>query len=362
MTTPGQDIARNTLAVLAIGALILTSLWIMRPFLPALIWATMIVVSTWPLMLECQARLWGRRSLAVVLVTAALLLVFVIPFSLAVGTIVDNAEQITEWAKSLATTNLPPLPEWVSKIPIVGGRITAAWNEFVARGAQGMGARIAPYTRELLMWLLGKLGGFGVVFLHFLLTVVIAAIMYAKGEVAVEGLRRFAWRLADSRGENAIRLAGQAIRGVALGVVVTAVIQSLLAGVGLLIVGTPFAAILTAIAFMLCIAQLGPVLVLAPVVIHTYWAGDATRGTFLLVWTIFVGALDNFLRPFLIRRGADLPLLLIFAGVIGGLLAFGLVGIFVGPVVLAVAYTLLDDWTRSGVVTDEGSTANAPPT
>jgi predicted PurR-regulated permease PerM len=97
-------------------------------------------------------------------------------------------------------------------------------------------------------------------------------------------------------------------------------------------------------------------------VIHTYWAGDATRGTFLLVWTIFVGALDNFLRPFLIRRGADLPLLLIFAGVIGGLLAFGLVGIFVGPVVLAVAYTLLDDWTRSGVVTDEGSTANAPPT
>jgi predicted PurR-regulated permease PerM len=144
-------------------------------------------------------------------------------------------------------------------------------------------------------------------------------------------------------------LAGQAIRGVALGVVVTAVVQSLLAGLGLVIAGTPFAAVLTAIIFMLCIAQLGPALVLIPVVIHTYWTGDSAWGTFLLVWSIVVGTLDNFLRPVLIRKGADLPLLLIFAGVIGGLLGFGIVGIFVGPAVLAVSYTLLDDWTRSGL-------------
>jgi predicted PurR-regulated permease PerM len=342
-----QEIARTTLAVIFIGLLILSSLWILQPFLPAIIWATMIAVSTWPLMTACQARLWGKRSLAVAVMTAALLLVFVIPFSLAITTILDNSEQITEWAKSLQTATFPPLPAWIAGLPLVGAKLAGAWNDIVVKGAESIGTRLAPYTRDVLLWLLAKLGGFGLTFVQFLLTVVISAIMYAKGETAVEGVCRFARRLADARGENSVYLAGQAIRGVAMGVVVTALVQSLLGGLGLLIAGAPFAAILTAIMFMLCIAQVGPLLVLAPVVVHTYWAGDAAWGTFLLVWTLVVGVLDNFLRPVLIKRGADLPLLLIFAGVIGGLLSFGLVGIFVGPVVLAVAYTLLDDWTRS---------------
>jgi predicted PurR-regulated permease PerM len=131
---------------------------------------------------------------------------------------------------------------------------------------------------------------------------------------------------------------------VALGVGVTALVQSALGGIGLAIVGIPFAGLLTAMMLMLCIAQLGPGLVLIPAVIWVYWSGDTGWGTFLLVWSVVVVALDNFLRPVLIKLGADLPLLLILAGVIGGLFAFGLVGIFVGPVVLAVAYTLLDEW------------------
>jgi predicted PurR-regulated permease PerM len=179
-----------------------------------------------------------------------------------------------------------------------------------------------------------------------MLTVVVAAIMYAGGEHAALAMVRFGRRLAGEHGENSVRLAGQAIRGVALGVVVTAVVQSVLGGIGLAIAGVPFASVLTAVMFMLCIAQVGPVLVLVPAVIWMYWSGESGWGTFLLVWTIVVGTLDNFLRPFLIKKGADLPLLLIFAGVIGGLIAFGLVGIFVGPVLLAVAYTLLEVWMR----------------
>ncbi len=143
-------------------------------------------------------------------------------------------------------------------------------------------------------------------------------------------------------------LAGQAIRGVALGVGVTALVQAGLGGIGLAIAGVPFAGLLTAVMLLLCIAQLGPMLVLIPAVVWLYWSGDTGWGTFLLVWSLVVGTMDNFLRPVLIKRGADLPLLLIFAGVIGGLLAFGLVGIFVGPVVLAVAYTLLGAWMDSG--------------
>jgi len=147
-----------------------------------------------------------------------------------------------------------------------------------------------------------------------------------------------------------VELGGRAIRAVALGVVVTAVVQSTVAGIGLAIAGIPYAGLLTAVVFMLCIAQIGPILVMIPAVIWLYATGSPGMGTFLLIWGIAVVAMDNILRPWLITRGANLPLLLIFAGVIGGLLGFGIIGLFVGPVVLAVTYTLLTAWVREGAM------------
>ena len=182
------------------------------------------------------------------------------------------------------------------------------------------------------------------VFVEFLLTVVFAAILYAHGEQAAVWVRRFGRRLGGESGDAAVLLSAQAIRGVALGVVVTALVQALLGGIGLAIAGVPFVAILTAVMFMFSVAQIGAVPVLIPAVIWLYWRDDVVWGSFLLVVTVVVGTLDNVLRPILIKKGADLPLLLIFAGVIGGLIAFGLIGIFVGPMVLAVTYTLLGAW------------------
>jgi predicted PurR-regulated permease PerM len=173
-------------------------------------------------------------------------------------------------------------------------------------------------------------------------------VMYSTGEEAAEMVRRFATRLAGERGAGVVTLAAGAIRGVALGVGVTALVQAVLGGIGLAIAGVPFASLLTALMFMLCIAQIGPLLVLVPAAVWAF-ADDRTGwGIFLLVVGVVVATLDNVLRPLLIRMGADLPLLLIFSGVIGGLFAFGLVGIFVGPVVLAVAYTLMEAWISDG--------------
>ena len=169
--------------------------------------------------------------------------------------------------------------------------------------------------------------------------------MYAKGEIAASGVARFGRRLAGERGERSVRLATQAIRSVALGVVLTALIQAVLGGIGLAVAGVPFVVILTALMFLLAIAQLGPLAVLLPAVIWLYYRGSPGWGTALLAWTVVVAPLDNILRPILIRKGLDLPLTVIFTGVIGGLLAFGLLGIFVGPVILAVGYTLLAAWT-----------------
>ncbi len=179
---------------------------------------------------------------------------------------------------------------------------------------------------------------------QFLLTVIIAAILYSGGEPAAGAVRRFSRRLAGQQGDDVTVLAARAIRGVAFGVVGTAAAQSILGGIGLAVSGVPAAAVLTAIMFILCIAQLGPALVLIPAVIWLYWSGQSLWGTVLLAFTIVAVTMDNFLRPFLIKKGADLPLLLIFAGVIGGLVAFGIIGLFIGPVVLAVTYTLLGAW------------------
>jgi predicted PurR-regulated permease PerM len=356
-----SDIARTTLQLLALGVLIASSFWIVRPFLLALTWATMIAVATWPLLLHAQAWLGGRRSLAVALMTSALLLVLVVPLYLGIGTIVENAGRIADWSKSLTTLAVPPAPAWVETIPMVGARLAGRWQQLVVAGPEELAARISPYARAGALWFAGQVGSIGVLLLHFLLTVIIAAILYANGEAAARGADRFARRLAGPRGENAVHLAGQAIRGVALGVVVTAILQSTASGIGLVIVGVPFAAILTAAIFMLCIAQVGPGLVLIAAVIWVYSTRGAVWGTGFLVWAIFCSTFDNFLRPLLIKQGADLPLLLIFAGVIGGLLAFGIIGLFIGPVVLAVAYTLLVDWVSQDTPSEEPGEVRRSP-
>lgn len=358
MNEPRHDLARITLSVLFIGGFIIASFWIIRPFLAPLIWATMIVVATWPLMRRVQGRLWGKRVLAVVVMMLALILVFMVPLTLAIGTIVEYADDIVSWAKGLAGFKLPPPPDWLRALPLVGERAATGWETIAAEGARELAGKAEPYVGAVTRWFLSEVGNFGVLFAQFLLTLVLSAVLYFGGEDWARWALRFGRRLAPVRGEHTVILAGQAIRGVALGVVITALAQSVLGGIGLAIAGVPFAAVLTAVMFMFCIAQLGPVLVLAPAVAWLFWSDSTGWGTFLLIWTIFVGTIDNVLRPLLIKQGADLPLLLIFAGVIGGLLSFGLVGIFVGPVLLAVAYTLMDAWVNEDIDAAETQTGD----
>ncbi len=360
MTDIQRDITRSVLAVLFILALIGSSLWILRPFLGAIVWATTIVVATWPLMIAAQEWLWGRRALAVTLMTLLLLGVLVVPLTFAIGTIVSNADEIAGWVKSLASFKAPPVPQWIADLPLVGPKVVELWTSFAAAGIQEAAVRAAPYAGGFIGWLVARMGSVGVLLVEFLLTVILAAAMYANGEVATERLVRFGHRLAGSGGENAVYLAGQTIRGVALGVVVTAVVQTLFSGLGLMIAGVPFASVLTVVMLLLAIAQIGVVPVLGAATAWLFWSGQSTWGTFLLVWTVVAGAMDNFLRPILIRKGADLPLLLIFAGVIGGLLAFGLMGIFVGPVVLAVAATLLNAWIDAEANVEKADESQAP--
>jgi predicted PurR-regulated permease PerM len=339
------QLSRIVLTVLVIGGLMAATFWILRPFLGAIIWATMIVVATWPMLLALQRRMGGRRWAAVTVMSVILLLVLIVPLSAAIGTVVSHVDDVVGWAKHLREFKLPPPPSWLPNVPLVGERLISLWQDVAAQGVHVVVVKITPYAGDVTRWFVGQMGSFGAVFIQFVLTVIAAAVLYAHGEAAADWMLRLGERLGGERGEAAVRLSGQAIRGVARGVVLTALLQSLVGGIGLWIADVPFATLLTALMFLLAVAQIGAGPLLLLVTIWLYWTGSPGLGTFLLVVTVIAATMDNFLRPWLIKQGAaDIPLLLIFIGVIGGLIAFGLIGIFIGPLVLAVTHTLLTHW------------------
>lgn len=339
-----RELARNTLAIFFLVGLIAASFWILHPFLGAVVWATMIVVATWPLLQRIETRLGGRRAITVAVMTLAMILVFVLPFWVAIDTISSYARAVDDWPETLSKLKLPAPPDAIEALPFVGHSIAEPWRQLSELPPAELAAKMRPYAGTVAKFLASQAGSVGMLLVEFLMTIVISIVLYVNGEAAASMVMRFGRRLAGARGEHSVRLAAQAIRGVALGVVVTALVQAVLGGIGLAVAGVPLAGILTAVMLMFCLAQLGPTLVLLPACFYLYWVDAHAWAAVLFVWTIFVGTLDNFLRPYLIKKGADLPLLLIFAGVIGGLVTMGMIGIFVGPVVLAVAYMLFEAW------------------
>jgi predicted PurR-regulated permease PerM len=343
----GRDLTSTTLGVLFIGALTVSSAWIARPFLSALLWATMIVISTWTLLLALQTRLGGRRGLATAVMTVALLLVLVIPLFLAIGVLIGNIDDIVAKANSLQTLQVPPPPAWVAQLPLKGRELSAQWQRLSDEGPGSLSAQLTPYAGSILRWLAVRVGGVGGMILQSLLIVIISVILYMNGEIAARSVRRFATRLAGANGDRAAVLAAATIRGVAMAVIITAIVQTSIAGAGLVVASIPAAGLLAAIVLILNLAQLGPWLVMLPAVAWKFYSGDSLWGFVLLVFTLVAGTIDNFIRPVLIKKGADLPLLLIFAGVIGGIISFGFMGIFVGPVILAVTFVLLRAWVNN---------------
>jgi predicted PurR-regulated permease PerM len=355
---PSGEVTRLVFLVLFIVMLLAGSFWTLLPFLGGLIWAATVVIATWPLLLRLRARTGKRSWIAVAIMTGVILLAVILPFGFAVSTLLDVAHRGPEVLGEYFKNGLGPPPDWLDKIPAVGHRLQAKWQELAAGGREGLIEAARPHVGAAAQWAIAVTGGIGMVSVQILLTIALVAILYAQGEIAARGALAFGYRLGGERGMEVMRLAAQAVRSVALGVVVTALVQSVLAGLALWICGIPAPGVLAALVFILGIAQLGPLLVMLPAVGWLYWTDQAVWGTVLLVLSIPIGALDNVLRPILIRRGVQLPMLLIIAGVIGGLLGFGVMGLFVGPVILAASYTLVKSWVAEGVAPTEA----APPT
>lgn len=342
---PRLDLARILFSLLFITIMIIACFWVMQPFILGFAWACMVVIATWPLLIKIQSLLWGRRSLAVLTMTLLLILLFVMPIAILVSSVVDNSSALMSWGASQERIS-PPSMDWLTTIPWVGDKLFNSWQLLLQSGGSGIFAKIQPYFGKTATWLVAQAAHVGRFLMHCALMLIFSALLYYKGEAVAKAVRHFAIRLGQERGDTAVILAAQSIRAVALGVVVTAIVQSVMGGIGLGLSGIPYTTLLTVLMFLFCLAQLGPLLVLIPAIVWLYWSGDTTWGTILLVWSCVVGTIDNVIRPALIRMGADLPMLLILCGVIGGLLAFGMIGLFIGPVVLAVSYRLLFAWVK----------------
>lgn len=342
-TGNGNDLPKLMFGIAFLTLLFVASLSIIRPFVLSFSWASMVVIATWPLLLRLQRFFVGRRTPAVILMILLLLLLFVIPIGLIINSVLDNSGPMIAWLNNPINWRLPDLL-WLKEIPSIGEWLYHTWSNLIADGGSVLLTKTQPYFGQASNWLVTQTTSISLFILQCVLMLLFSAVLYSHGDQVAAGVRRFAFRLAHQRGDAAVILAAQAIQAVALGVVVTAFAQSILGGIGLAVADIPYAVILTILMFVCCLIQLGPLLILIPAVIWLYWSGDNMSATVLLVWSVVVGTMDAVLRPILIRMGADLPLLLILSGVIGGLLAFGMIGLFIGPVILAVSYRLLSAW------------------
>ncbi|WKZ56208.1 MAG: AI-2E family transporter YdiK [Bdellovibrionota bacterium] len=295
-------------------------------------------------MLKLQGYFKGRRSLSTGLLTLSLLLLVIVPLWIALSAVLEHRDDMAGWIRSLQTAGIPEAPQWLHELPVVGSRIAVRWNDIARSGSDELVRTVSPYLESLLGWIVSQIGSAGLLLVHFLLTVIFAAVLFMRGEVFGRGVMRFATRLGGQRGAQVTILAAQAVRAVAMGVVLTALLQAVLASIAFLIVGIPYPILLATVIFMLAVIQIGAGPVLIPLLVWLYWNGQMLWGTVFLVFSMLIMGVDNIVRPFLIQRGANLPLLLIFTGVVGGLISFGIIGLFIGPIILAVSYTLLRAW------------------
>ena len=351
-TTEAHELPRNLLLVLFILSLTAGCIWVLLPFVVVIICGTTVAVATWPMLLSLERKLGGRRWAAAAVMLGGMAIAFLVPVYFGALAAVQSVGTAIEWLHGLAQNTLPPLPAWLANLPVVGARVQEGWANLAAGGTQGLAARIEENGGEMLRWAAGRIGNLVGMLVQVLIALSITALLYARGEKFASGVMRFSRRLGGEHGERSARLAALATRGVALGVVLTPLIQAILAGIGMAIAGVPHVGIFAILVLMTCLAQAGPVpAMLIPAGIM-FARGATLPAILLLVWAVVVHISGPIVRPLLIKRGVDLPLTLILTGVIGGVAAFGVIGLFIGPVMLAVGGTLLKNWVAEDPAVD----------
>jgi predicted PurR-regulated permease PerM len=355
LTTPNSDQApsRSTLfdAALKIGLIALLVYAcgrIVLPFTSILLWSTILAVMLYPLHLRLVGRLGNRWS--ALLIGLVGVVVLLVPMVIVVTSL---GSSIFSFISSLEGHSLtvPPPPPRLGDIPLIGGKLTETWA-LVATNLPEALAKYGEVLKRPATWLMSFAGGLATGEASFILSFGIAAVLIAYGTGAAEFAQRLSVRLSGGkeRGARLVTLTAATIRGVAIGVVGVAVIQALLLGIGFFAIGLPAAGLLTLAALLLAVIQVPAALVTLPVILYVFATKPTTPAVIFLVWTLLAGLSDNVLKPLMLGRGLEAPMPVILIGVIGGMLVDGLLGLFVGPVLLAVGYVLLTEWLQQNPV------------
>jgi predicted PurR-regulated permease PerM len=327
-----------------LSLLIFWSIMIISPFIGIAVWSIVLAVALYPVFEQMTKWLGGRRRLAAALITILGLLIVIGPTTwLGLG-LVDALKTLYERFES-GSTFIPPPVATVKSWPLIGNQIFQFWD-LASTNLQAALVKVGPLLKPVGSWLLDEARSAGTGILQFLISVIIAGFLLSPGPSLVESVAAFLRRLVSKRGEEFLQLTGATIRNVSQGVIGVSLLQALLAGIGLMAAGVPSASLIAFGVLVLSIIQIGPALILIPVIIWSWMTMETTVALIFTAYMVPVNLLDNVLRPIIMTRGLTTPMLVILIGVIGGTLFHGIIGLFVGPIVLAVAWNLLIAWMR----------------
>lgn len=328
-----------------LGVLLLLIAWcfkIVYPFVSVVLWALIIAVAIFPLFRIMSKRLGNSRKISATIITLAFLSVIILPTLLFTSSLIDGIKKLSTDIEN-KSFEIPPPPAEVADWPLVGGTIHGTWN----LASENMDAVVEKYDTQLLAvgnWILSALMGIGLDLIMFILSVIIAGVFLATSESGGKALRQFYRRLVGERGDEFAQASEVTIHNVAKGVLGVAVIQSFLAGFVFLLAGVPYAGLWAIICLILCVIQLGPGLVIIPVIVYIFTVADTWVAILWTIALIVVMLSDNILKPLLMGKGAPVPMLVIFLGSIGGFISSGFIGLFIGAIILSLGYKLFISW------------------
>jgi predicted PurR-regulated permease PerM len=346
-------VARALEATIHIGLVVLLLLWcfrIGRPFIETIAWGIIIAVGINPAYYRLKSALGGRGRLAATLITLLALVVLLVPTFMLSGSLIDTVQEYSAKLRD-GTLSIPPPSESVNSWPVIGKPLYKFWGLASANLGAAL-SKMTPHLKKYGVWIFSTAAGTGIGILMFVVSIIIAGVLLANGDGAYQAARAFATRLAGERGAEFVELAGATVRSVARGILGVALIQSVLAGLGCLVVGVPGAGLWALLVLLLAVVQLPTILVLGPIIVYVFSTTSTIPAVVFAIWSVLVGTSDTFLKPLLMGRGVDVPMLVIFIGAIGGFIASGIIGLFVGAIVLALGYKLFLAWLNEDTQTE----------
>lgn len=349
-----QNLGWAVLLVLAAGCLV-----VLRPFVSALLWAVVLSFSTWPIYHRLLRLLGNRRTLAAVLMTLAMILILLLPFLIVGMTLADNVKALTTAVRHWVEGGPPNPPAWLAKVPLVGAHAADYWKSLAADTAK-LWAETQRFIEPVSSWLLraGLALGGGVI--ELALSIFITFFLFRDGAAVGQRLAGAVERIGGERGGHLLTVAGTTVRGVVYGILGTALAQAIMAGVGFLMAGVPAAVLLALLTFFCSVVPIvGTALTWLPAAIWLFHEGSTGWGIFMIIWGLGVANIDNVVKPWLISQGSNMPFVLVFFGVLGGAVAFGFIGVFLGPTLLAVGFRLVEQWS-SGIQEPTGGRHASP--